>query len=107
MKISLSTSDHLLLMAMGFVIGWVTWDWIQIANSPNAWNIFGAWFMIIFATMMIKFIVASTSIGLDWLLPRIIKGYKKRKAKKSIFSNIFGYEIKLIIQKRDKAKVTF
>ena len=83
--------------------------WMPTMNQEhNSFSMIGAVFGIAMTTLMIKFLIVSTAVGLEWFLPRLSKKFQNIKITQPSFT-IFNkrIEIRVVDKHNDGGKVTF
>lgn len=83
--------------------------WMPVMNAQHgSFNMLGAAFLIAMTTLMIKFFIVSSAIGLEWFLPRLSKKFQNIKITQPSFT-IFNkrIEIRVVDKHNNGGKVTF
>jgi len=100
--------DYLLVLGLVGSISYIfLFKWMP-HNPYESFSMLGAVFLIAISTLMIKFFIVSTAVGLEWLLPRMNKKFKNINIRQPSFT-IFNkrIEIRVVDKHNDSGRVTF
>jgi hypothetical protein len=105
---SMKLYDYFLVLGLVGSISYIfLFEWMN-CNQYESFSMIGAAFLIIFITLMLKFFIVVGIIGLEWLLPKMNKKFKKINIKLPTINLINKrIEIRIIDKHNKNGRVTF